>query len=120
MKVTWFENNKEKMIYNVAEEVRAMAIEENRLYTIKDQDCVINEKSDKSDNLVNKAVIPGRYPLALCGPKNGPRRKYLVFCTRDGKGLVLVNNEQPASYKKIWSRDVRAVAEAVIAGPTNW
>lgn len=100
-------NNKEKQVYNVVDEVKSMAVEEDRVYTIKDQDLVISQKTASGKGLVNKATIPGRYPLILCGPKQQNKHKFVVFCTRDGKGLTLIKNEQP--YTELWSKEVRGI-----------
>lgn len=102
--VTWYVDNKEKQVYNVLEEVKSLAVEEDRLYTVKDTDLVISQKTASGKGLVNKATIPGRYPLILCGPKEGNKHKYVIFCTRDGKGLTMIKNETP--YTELWTQDV--------------
>lgn len=89
-------------MFNVVEEVKSLAVEGNQVYTIKDTDCVVHEKTNSG--LVNKATIPGRYPLILAGPKVGNKHKYILFCTRDGKGLTLVKNEAP--FTQLWTKEV--------------
>ena len=97
-------DNKEKEIYNVIDEVRSIAVEGDLLYTVKDQDLVISQKTASGKGLVNKATIPGRYPLIMCGPKEGNKHKYAMVCTRDGKGLTLIKNESP--YTELWTKPV--------------
>lgn len=101
-------------MYNVLEEVKSLAVEEDRVYTVKDQDLVISQKTASGKGLVNKATIPGRYPLILCGPKEGNKHKYVIFCTRDGKGLTMIKNETP--YTELWSQDVSFEVRGVIVG----
>lgn len=102
--------------YNIVEEVRSMCVENTLLYTARDLDAVITDLgSSKTGQYVCVGTIPGRAPLALVGPEvvvtsgDGKpevvRRKWLVFTTRDGKGLMMVKNER--KFEKVWLKEVR-------------
>lgn len=68
----------------------------NNLFTVSDKDVVITDlKPDIEDEDVTRATIPGRSPLILFGPKINNHQEYVVFLTRDGKGINLVNNAFP-------------------------
>lgn len=131
--------------YNVGEEVRSMAVEENSLYTVRESDVVITDITPHMMSQVTKGTIPGRYPLILmCNekpkipegrrgsyiesqqrrpsfttvdrrPSNVPEpskhKLYLVAATRDGKGLVVVNNEAP--YKVLATVEVRILTNVI-------
>lgn len=88
------------------EEVRSLAVENNLIYTIRDNDCVIHERTSPTSDLVVKKAIPGRFPLVLCGNKTeNTHSEFLIFCTRDGKGLVLVDNEKCGLFIELWRKD---------------
>lgn len=103
--------------YNIVEEVRSMCVENTLLYTARDLDAVITDVGNsKTGQYVCVGTVPGRAPLALVGPEvetstgSGTstvvriRRKWLVFTTRDGKGLMMVNNDR--KFEKVWSKEV--------------
>lgn len=100
--------------YNIVEEVRSMCVENTLLYTARDLDAVITDVGNsKTGQYVCIGTVPGRAPLALIGPEvetgDGKaariRRKWLVFTTRDGKGLMMVKNDR--KFEKVWSMEVR-------------
>lgn len=77
----------------------------NLLYTARDLDCVITDLLDgKTGKYITKATIPGRQPVGLFGPKDNDISTYLVFTTRDGKGISLVRNKQP--FDTVWNKEV--------------
>lgn len=100
--------------YNIVEEVRSLCVENTMLYTARDLDAVITDVGNsKTGQYVCVGTIPGRAPLALVGPEvetvDGKKpirihRKWLVFITRNGKGLVMVNNDR--KFQKVWSIEV--------------
>lgn len=55
--------------YNVTEEVKSMAVEENTLYTVRESDVVITDITPHQMAQVTKGTIPGRYPLILMCPE---------------------------------------------------
>lgn len=75
------------------------------LYTASDKDIVITDlKPDIEDEDNTRAKIPGRYPLTLFGAKVNDHQDCLVFLTRDGKGINLVDNAFP--FEVIWTEEV--------------
>ncbi|XP_055304436.1 uncharacterized protein LOC129569544 [Sitodiplosis mosellana] len=109
--VTKWYHNQVGAQYNVAEEVKSMAVEENNLYTVRETDVQITDITPHMMSQVTKGVIPGRAPLILFGtqkpfiPDSVPMgrrasyvpeiiktKKYVVSATRDGKGIVVSNN----------------------------
>lgn len=107
--IKWIDN-KIAFKYNIVEEVRSMAVEKNLLYTARDLDCVITDLLDgKTGKYVTKATIVGRAPISLFGPKENGVSMYLVFTTRDGKGITLVRNKQP--FHSVWNKDVSSMGD---------
>lgn len=106
----WYKD-KIKMKYNLVEEVRSFAVQKDLLYTVCDKDIAITMLTnatapDSTGRYTNRAVIPGRAPLLLCGPEKDGISKYLLFVTRDGKGLSLVNNNTSDHFSIIWNKEV--------------
>ena len=92
--IRWI-NNKIGLKYNLIEEVKSFAIENTWLYTARDLDAVITDLlNSQTGKYVTLEVIPGRDPVLLMGPVKDKRTKYLVFATRDGKGITVVRNER--------------------------
>lgn len=107
--VVKFVDNKVEATYNLVEEVKSMAVEKNFLYTARDLDAVVTElMPGTKGNYGLKATVEGRAPLAVIGPIEDGRSKYLVFTTRDGKGVTLVRNGK--TYPVIWRKDVSSLA----------
>lgn len=90
--------------YNVLKEVKSMAIENNLVYTAQDNDIVITDVTPGISHFATKGTIPGTGPLWLIGPVEYGHRKFLVFATRDGKGITLARNESP--FETVWTKEV--------------
>lgn len=105
--VTRWYHNKVGNQYNIIEEVKSMYVENDVLYTARNSDAVITDIKPGLLNYVTKATIPGRAPLALIGPVVDGHKKYLVFTTRDGKGVTLVRNAP--QYEVVWTKEVTLV-----------
>lgn len=104
-------DNKIKMKYNLVEEVRSFAVQNELLYTVCDKDVAItalmnSTAPDSTGKYTNRAILPGRAPLYLFGPEENGISKYLVFATRDGKGLILINNSTNPKFNTIWTKEV--------------
>lgn len=85
--------------------VKSIAVDGTNLYTISDKEVDITDlKPDIEDEDNTKAKIPGRSPLILFGPKVNNHQDCLVFLTRDGKGINLVDNVFP--FEVIWTEEV--------------
>lgn len=106
-----WQDNKIKMKYNLVEEVRSLAIQKELLYTVCDKDVAITAlmdslAEDSTGKYTNRAIIPGRAPLYLFGPQENGVSRYLLFVTRDGKGLNLINNCINPKFTALWTKDV--------------
>lgn len=104
--VSKFVNNQIFLHYNLVEEVKSMAVNKNFLYTARDLDAIVTDLlPGTTGRYTTRATVPGRAPLALIGPiDNDGLRKFLVFTTRDGKGVTLVRNTK--GWPVIWTKDV--------------
>lgn len=92
-----------------------MWVENTLLYTARDLDVVITDVGNsKTGQYVTTGTISGRAPLALIGEyrwqpariasdKPVNRRQWLVFTTRDGRGVQLVRNEP--RFGTVWVKD---------------
>lgn len=95
--------------YNLLEEVKSMAIDGTTLYTARDNDAVVTDlKPGRGPQFSTKATVMGRAPLALIGPVENGYKKWLIFTTRDGKGVRLVKNG--GDWPVIWTKDVSIIA----------
>lgn len=102
--IRWVDN-KITFKYNIVEEVRSIFVEHTWLYTARDLDAVVTDLlGSKTGQYATIGTIPGRAPLALIGPTEADRRKYLVFITRDGKGIELHRNVR--TFPNVWTKQV--------------
>lgn len=99
----WY-NNRVSCQLNVMREVKSIAVDGNNLYTCSEKDVVFTDlKPDIEDEDNTKATIPGRNPMILFGPKVNNHQDYLIFLTRDGKGINVVNSAFP--FEVIWTEE---------------
>lgn len=80
-----------------------MAVEGTTLYTVCDLDVVATDISPGIMSYSTKGTMEGRAPMLLFGPVVDKHQKYVVCCTRDGKGISLYNNATP--FKKVWTKE---------------
>lgn len=105
--VSNWENDKMLFKYNLVEEVKGLAAEQEWIYTVRDLDVVISQVvTGKSGKYSTKAVIQGKSPLCLLGPMEDGRHKYVAFPDRTGKGLTLIHNTPNEKFKVIWDTPV--------------
>ncbi|XP_030371116.1 uncharacterized protein LOC115621569 [Scaptodrosophila lebanonensis] len=101
--VTTWSNDRMLFKYNLVEEVKSLAGEQQLIYTVRDLDVVISVVVEgKSGKYSNKAVLPGKSPLTLLGPVVEGKRTYLAFPDRTGMGLQLVNNLPQMKFVRVW------------------
>ncbi|XP_017846881.1 uncharacterized protein LOC108602997 [Drosophila busckii] len=101
--VTTWSNDRMLFKYNLVEEVKSLAGEEKLIYTVRDLDVVISVIVEgKTGRYSTKAVMPGKSPLTLLGPKVEGKHSYLAFPDRTGMGLQLVNNLPQLKFSQIW------------------
>lgn len=89
------------------------------MYTVRDSDVVVTDIKPGMFEHVTKGTFPGRAPLLLVGTsrttvrrtsvqsveqEKDDHKKFVVAATRDGKGIVVANNETP--FKVIATKEV--------------
>lgn len=91
------------------------------MYTVRDSDVVVTDIKPGMFEHVTKGTFPGRAPLLLVGTTSrttvrrtsvqlaepevkDDHKKFVVAATRDGKGIVVANNETP--FKVIATKEV--------------
>lgn len=101
-----FVDNNICLQYNLVEEVKSMSVDNDFLYTVRDLDTIVTHlMPGKTGRYTTRAALPGRAPLALIGPiDNDGMHKFLVFTTRDGKGVTLIRNIR--NWPVVWTKDV--------------
>lgn len=127
--VTKWYHNQVGAQYNVMEEVKSMAVEENTLYTVGERDVVVTDITPHQMSQVTKGTVEGRAPLILIGtekpqapegrrpsmiPEVSKLKQFLVCATRDGKGIVVAKNETP--FKKLHTKEVSHTHRSRIFG----
>lgn len=101
--VTTWSNDRMLFKYNLVEEVKSLAGEQQLIYTVRDLDVVISVIVEgKSGKYSNKMVIPGKSPLTLLGPLVEEKRSYLACPDRTGMGLQLINNLPQHKFSQVW------------------
>lgn len=71
---------------------------------MRDKDVSITDITPHMMSQITKGTVPGRAPLLLIGPEVNKHKKFLVCITRDGKGIVVANNDSP--FKVIANKEV--------------
>lgn len=105
--VTMWMDHRMKFKFNLVEEVRSLAIQNNIIYTIRENDLTITEVLEGSDNgrYMTKASIPGRCPVALCGSVANGVNSNVAITTRDGFGIVYIRNSAKEQYRVQWTKE---------------
>lgn len=90
-----YEDNTEKAMYNVLEEVKDLALSAPFLFTVRDLDVTVTEiKPDESrTRFVTRHTMEGRAPLRLAGP-------HLLCMARGGNNLALHDSSVSTVFKK--------------------
>ncbi|XP_055613432.1 uncharacterized protein LOC129759896 [Uranotaenia lowii] len=105
--ITMWVDQRIKFKFNLVEEVRSMAIQNNFIYSIRDNDLTITEVLESSNvgRYMTKACIPGKCPVALCGPCENSVNSNVAIATRDGLGLTLIDNNKKNSFSVLWTKE---------------
>lgn len=105
--VTMWVDHRMKFKFNLAEEVRSLAIQNNIIYSIRENDLTITEVLEGSANgrYMTKASIPGRCPVALCGSCTNGVNSNVAIATRDGHGIVFIKNSAKEQYRVLWTKE---------------
>uniref|UniRef100_A0A182JQ69 Zinc finger ZPR1-type domain-containing protein n=1 Tax=Anopheles christyi TaxID=43041 RepID=A0A182JQ69_9DIPT len=106
--ITQWINHRIKYKFNVVEQVRSMAIQNNIIYSIRDNDLTVTEiiEGSASGRFMTKASIPGRYPVRLCGgcSEDGVYKNVAIL-TRDGLGITMIRNSKQEQYPVTWTKE---------------
>uniref|UniRef100_A0A182QD75 WD repeat-containing protein 55 homolog n=1 Tax=Anopheles farauti TaxID=69004 RepID=A0A182QD75_9DIPT len=106
--ITMWINQRIKYKFNVVEQVRSMAIQNNIIYSIRDNDLTVTEiiEGSASGRFMTKASIPGRCPVRLCGGSTEAGvYNNVAILTRDGMGLTMIRNNKKEQYPVIWTKE---------------
>lgn len=105
--VTMWVDHKIKFKFNLVEEVRSLAIQNNYIYSIRENDLTITEVMEGSatGRYMTKASIPGRSPVALCGSCTNGVYSNVAIATRDGLGLVFIKNSSKEHFAVQWTKE---------------
>uniref|UniRef100_A0AAG5CS56 WD repeat-containing protein 55 homolog n=1 Tax=Anopheles atroparvus TaxID=41427 RepID=A0AAG5CS56_ANOAO len=106
--ITMWIDQRIKYKFNVVEQVRSMAIQNNIIYSIRDNDLTVTEiiEGSASGRFMTKASIPGRYPVKLCGSftEDGEYSNVAIL-TRDGLGITMIKNSRKDQYPVMWTKE---------------
>lgn len=107
--VTMWVDQKIKFKFNLVEEVRSMAIQDNFIYSVRDNDLTITEvlEGSATGRYMTKASIPGRCPVTLCGSCTNAVHSNVAIVTRDGLGIVCIKNSTKEYFPILWTKEVR-------------
>lgn len=105
--VTMWVDHKMKFKFNLVEQVRSMAIQNNFIYSIRENDLTITEvlEGSATGRYMTKASIPGRCPVALCGSCTNAAYSNVAIVTRDGLGLVYIKNSTKEHFPVLWTKE---------------
>ncbi|XP_058130631.1 uncharacterized protein LOC131287543 [Anopheles ziemanni] len=106
--ITMWIDQRIKYKFNVVEQVRSMAIQNNIIYSIRDNDLTVTEiiEGSASGRFMTKASIPGKCPVKLCGncTEDGVYSNVAIL-TRDGLGITMIKNSRKDQYPVIWTKE---------------
>lgn len=105
--VTMWVDQKIKFKFNLVEEVRSLAIQNNFIYSIRENDLTITEvlEGSATGRYMTKASIPGRCPVALCGSCTNAVYDNVAIATRDGLGIVFIRNSTKEHFQVLWTKE---------------
>lgn len=105
--VTMWVDRKIKFKFNLVEEVRSLAIQNNIIYSIRENDLTITEvlEGSATGRYMTKASIPGRSPVALCGSCTNAVYSNVAIVTRDGHGIIFIKNSTKEHFPVLWTKE---------------
>uniref|UniRef100_A0A182NCV7 Zinc finger protein ZPR1 n=1 Tax=Anopheles dirus TaxID=7168 RepID=A0A182NCV7_9DIPT len=106
--ITMWIDQRIKYKFNVVEQVRSMAIQNNIIYSIRDNDLTVTEiiEGSASGRFMTKASIPGRCPVRLCGGSTEAGVfNNVAILTRDGMGVTMIRNNKKEHYPVMWTKE---------------
>lgn len=105
--ITMWVDQKIKFKFNLAEQVRSMAIQNNIIYSIRDNDLTITEvlEGSSTGRYITKASIMGKSPVTLCGPTSSGVNENVAIMTRDGLGIIFIKNNAKEQFPVLWTKE---------------
>ncbi|XP_055523637.1 uncharacterized protein LOC129717628 [Wyeomyia smithii] len=105
--VTMWVDHKIKFKFNLVEQVRSLAIQNNWIYSIRDNDLTITEvlEGSTTGRYITKASIPGKSPVALCGSSCNGVFNNVSIITRDGLGITFIKNNSKENFSVLWTKE---------------
>lgn len=105
--ITMWVDHKIKFKFNLVEQVRSMAIQNNFIYSIRDNDLTITEvlEGSATGRYMTKATIPGKCPVALCGACSNGVYSNIAIVTRDGLGITFIKNTSKEHFPVLWTKE---------------
>ncbi|XP_058839021.1 uncharacterized protein LOC131694561 [Topomyia yanbarensis] len=105
--VTMWTDHKIKFKFNLVEQVRSLAIQNNLIYSIRDNDLTITEvlEGSSTGRYITKASVPGKSPVALCGSCSNNVYSNVAIITRDGLGITFIKNSSKEHFSVQWTKE---------------
>lgn len=105
--ITMWVDRKIKFKFNLVEQMRSIAVQNNFIYSIRDNDLTITEVMEGSSTgrYITKASIPGKSPVALCGSYANTINSHVAIVTRDGLGVVCIKNSNKEHFPAVWTKE---------------
>lgn len=105
--VTMWVDHRMKFKFNLVEEVRSLVIQNNIIYSIRENDLTVTEVLEGSANgrYMTKASIPGRCPVTLCGSCTNGVSNNVAIVTRDGLGIVFIRNSAKEQFRVLCTKE---------------
>ncbi|XP_055615538.1 uncharacterized protein LOC129761790 [Toxorhynchites rutilus septentrionalis] len=105
--ITMWVEHRIKFKFNLVEQVRSMAIQNNFIYSIRDNDLTITEllEGSSTGRYITKASIPGKCPVVLCGTRSNGAYSNVAIVTRDGLGVTFIKNNNKEQFPVLWTKE---------------
>lgn len=105
--ITMWVDHKMKFKFNLVEQMRSIAVQNNYLYSIRDNDLTITEvlEGSATGRYITKASIPGKSPVTLCGKFANTTYSHLAIVTREGLGFVYIRNSNKEHFPVLWTKE---------------
>lgn len=105
--ITMWVDRKIKFKFNLVEQMRSIAVQNNFIYSIRDNDLTITEvlEGSSTGRYITKASIPGKCPVTLCGSYANTTNSHVTIVTRDGLGVVCIKNNSKEHFPVLWTKE---------------
>lgn len=105
--ITMWVDRKIKFKFNLVEQMRSIAVQNNFIYSIRDNDLTITEvlEGSSTGRYITKASIPGKCPVTLCGSYANTTNSHVTIVTRDGLGVVCIKNNSNEHFPVLWTKE---------------